>query len=513
MKVIFRTDASPGIGHGHVMRCLTLASALRERGAEVSFVCRNHDGHLCDLIEERGFVVSRLPAPKAGLQAEDAPAHAAWLGSSEQEDAEQTHAVIEASGANPHWLVVDHYSIGRRWESALRASAERIMVIDDLADRLHDCDLLLNQNLVAEMHTRYADKVPAECRMLLGPEYALLQPIYAELHDRMPPREGPIRRILIFFGGTDCDNLIGRALAAFLRLNRSDIDVDVVISDGCWHAEAIRRQAAGHANVQVYGGLPSLAPLMARADLALGAGGATSWERLCLGLPTLVVTLAENQRSIADELSQRGLIRWLGHKDEVNESAVSAALGTLIQQGLDEDWSLRCLAAVDSKGADRVCAALTVVASTPLRARYARPEDEALLLEWANDPTTRQNSFSSELITSATHRNWFRNRLRALAYCYLYIVETEGGVPVGQVRFDREGPTWGIDYALAPQFRGRRLGSPLLEAALSKLREAEPGALVVGKVKQDNGASCRVFESLGFDAQTNGEWMEYRSVL
>ncbi len=352
--MIVRTDASTTIGHGHVMRCLTLASALRERGAEVSFVCRNHDGHLCDLIEERGFVVSRLPAPKAGLQAEDAPAYVAWLGSSEQEDAEQTHAVIEASGAKPHWLVVDHYAIGRRWESALRTSAERIMVIDDLADRLHDCDLLLDQNLVAQMHTRYADKVPAGCRMLLGPEYALLQPIYTELHDRMPPREGPIRRILIFFGGTDCDNLTGRTLAAFLRLNRPDIDVDVVITASGPHAAAIRQQVAGHANIHVHSSLPTLAPLIAKADLAVGAGGATSWERLCLGLPSVVVTLAENQKPVAHELHRLELVYLLGHKDKVTDASIETLLRKLTSRSLEPAWSRNCKDIVNGGGIDRV---------------------------------------------------------------------------------------------------------------------------------------------------------------
>ena len=484
--MIFRTDASTGIGHGHVMRCLTLASALRERGAEVSFVCRNHDGHLCDLIEERGFVVSRLPVPKAGLQAEDAPAHAAWLGSSEQEDAEQTHAVIEASGAKPHWLVVDHYAIGRRWESALRTSAERIMVIDDLADRLHDCDLLLDQNLVAQMHTRYADKVPVGCHMLLGPEYALLQPIYTELHDRMPPREGPIRRILIFFGGTDCDNLTGRTLAAFLRLNRPDIDVDVIITASYPHAAAIRQQVAGHANIHVHSSLPTLAPLIAKANLAVGAGGATSWERLCLGLPTLVVTLAENQRSIADGLSQRGLIRWLGHGHEVSESTITRALGQVIDEGLDRTWSLRCLEAVDANGVNRVCAALTITATTSMHVRPARPDDEALSLEWANDPMSRWVRRSPKRITASTHRTWFYNRLQDVDNCCLYIVETTDGVVLGGVGLERQGDAWEIHDAVASVSRGRGLGRAVLEAALLQWRSDMHGALTFAQAKDRN---------------------------
>ena len=310
LQIVFRTDASPTIGTGHVMRCLTLAGALVEKGAEVSFICREHAGHLCDLIEAQGFRVYRLPAPDSDFEAGRTPAHAAWLGATWQEDAGQTGAVIKTLGARPDWLVVDHYALDSRWERALRPLVGRIFVIDDIADRDHDCDLLLDQNLFADMQTRYADKVPADCRLLLGPEYALLQPIYAELHDRIPPREGPIRRILISFGGADRDNLTGRALVAFLGLNRPDIDVDVVISGSSPYASEIRALVAGRTNIHLHSNLPTLAPLMTRADLAIGAAGITSWERLCLGLPALVVTLAENQRPFAEELQPLWLVRW-----------------------------------------------------------------------------------------------------------------------------------------------------------------------------------------------------------
>jgi UDP-2,4-diacetamido-2,4,6-trideoxy-beta-L-altropyranose hydrolase len=497
------------------MRCLTLANALRERGAAVLFVCREHEGHLCDLLEKAGHTVSRLPAPNGGTQTGDPHDYAAWLGASWREDAEQTRAAIDPSEPKPDWLVVDHYAIDHRWETVLRTSVRRIMVIDDLADRVHDCDLLLDQNLVAQMRSRYADKVSAVCGMLLGPEFALLQPIYAELHDRIRLRKGPIRRILIFFGGADSHNLTGRTLAAFSQLNRPDTEVDVVISASSPYAGVIRQQVAGYSNIRLHSDLPTLAPLMTNADLAIGAGGATSWERLCLGLPSLIVTVAENQHSIADELSRRDLIHWLGHQDAVDQTAIAEGLGELIQQGLDENWSRRCLAVVDGKGIKRVCAALTVTATTPLRVRHAKLEDEALLLAWANDPTTRRNAFSPEPITAETHRNWLRARLSNLESCHLYLVETEESVPVGQVRFDRADETWRVDYALAPQFRGRGLGRPLLETALLKLREDEPGALVLGQVKGNNQSSRQVFESLGFDMRTNiqEEMVEYRRVL
>src|SRR5689334_18687173 len=171
MKTAFRVDASIHIGTGHVMRCLTLANALREQGAAVLFVCREHEGHLCDLLERDGHAVRRLPVPRVGIQTRDAADHAWWLGASWQEDAEQTRAAIDSLGAKPDWLIVDHYAVDHQWDATLRKSVGRIMVIDDFADRVHDCDLLLDQNLVAQMHSRYAGKVPAACGMLVGPQY------------------------------------------------------------------------------------------------------------------------------------------------------------------------------------------------------------------------------------------------------------------------------------------------------------------------------------------------------
>jgi UDP-2,4-diacetamido-2,4,6-trideoxy-beta-L-altropyranose hydrolase len=502
-NVVIRTDASLTIGHGHVMRCLTLAEALHKHHIMVSFVCREHDGHLCNLIEKRGFPVSRLAAPKTGSQSEETPAHTAWLGASWGEDARQTSAAIASSGKKPDWLVVDHYALDSRWEGTMRTAASRIMVIDDFADRVHDCDLLLDQNLVAQMHTRYVGKVQAGCSLLLGPEYALLPPIYAELHNRISPRKGPVRRIFIFFGGADSDNVTGRTITAFLQLNRSDIEVDVVIAPSSPHAEAIRRQVAGKGNIHLHSDLPALAPLIAQADLAIGAGGATSWERLCLGLPSLVVTLADNQRPIADELNRRDLIRWLGHQDAVDQMTIAQVLGELTQQGLVRGWSRRCLAAVDGNGVKRVCAALTVTATTPLRVRHAKLEDEALLLAWANDPVTRRNGFSPESIQAATHKIWFSDRLRNRDGCRLYIIETSEGISLGQVRFERHNESWEVHYALAPVFRARGLGRPLLEAALLKLRAEKSCTSVFGRVKSDNHSSRKIFESLGFEVQLN----------
>ena len=470
------------------------------------FVCREHKGHLCDLVQHRGFRVGRLPLCStfaARSTAGGSPdSRASLLGASWEADWQQTCALIGTySVSRPSWLVVDHYAIDHRWESASRESAERIMAVDDLADRVHDCDVLLDQNLVADMGERYASKGPDHCRILSGPRFALLQSEYAGMRQCLSPRRGAVRSVLISFGGTDSENLTGRCLSAFLSLRRSQIRADVVITSFFPHADSVLRLAEGHENVRVHRDLPTLACLIAAADLGVGAGGGTSWERLCLGLPSLVITSAENQSATAEEQHRLGLIRWLGHASAVDEGIVAHELERLFNVGLEEAWRLRCLRAVDGRGAFRTTAAMLVGPSTALRVRHAQLDDEALLLEWANDPRTRRNGFSADPIPAEDHRRWLSNRLLNVDGCRLYIVETTAGVPVGPVRFERLGGDWEVHYALAPEFRGRGLGKTHLNAALVQLRAELGSVMVCGRVKQDNRASQRVFVALGFQAR------------
>lgn len=361
MKVVVRADASSVIGSGHVMRCLTLANALRAAGGSVLFVCRAHDGNLGRLIEQRGHAVALLPQ---ALQDRVPPAekgYAAWLGASWQEDAAQTRAAITAARLRPDWLIADHYAIDKEWQQELRSLVDHVLVIDDLANRVHECSILLDQNLVANMGERYAGKVPAECRLMLGPQNALLQPEYAQLHRTVAPRRGPVRRIFVFFGGADIDNLTGRTLAAFLGVQRPDVELDVLISSTSPHAAGIDRQVAGMRNVRLHGALPTLAPLMAQADLAIGASGATNWERLCLGLPAIVVSLAENQVPVAACLHEQGLIHWIGHKDTVSETDIAAAIRRVLRMDSLESWSAQCSRVCAGRGTSAVLDAMTAV--------------------------------------------------------------------------------------------------------------------------------------------------------
>ncbi len=481
---------------GHLGRCLTLAHSLRAKGATVSFVCRAHPDDLSGVIETMGFGVRRLPFARAVVES-DGPRHAAWLGAPWEQDCRETAECLAAE--TPDWLIVDHYGVDFRWEHQLRRSATSLMVIDDLADRRHECDLLLDQNLVADAAARYRGKVPEGCGMLLGPHYALLDSRYGELHGRVVPRTRPVRRILVSFGVADHHHLAARTLAAFASLGRTDIEVDAVIPGPEAHAFALRTAAASLPGVRIQPTVPSLAPLMASADLAVGAAGVTSWERLCLGLPALVITLAANQRPNAEHLGQLDLIRWLGDAKDVSDELLAAELQEAIHAGVDRERVQRSLRLVDGKGVARVCALLTVTGSTPVEVRPASADDEGLLLEWANDPDTRRNAFSSAPIPDTTHAKWFRERLQRVENCRIYIVETADGTPLGQVRFDLREKNWEVDYGVAPLFRRRGLGRPVLRAAMSRLRAELPEARIRGVVKPNNQASQQVFRGLGFE--------------
>jgi len=486
MRVFIRTDASSRIGHGHVMRCLTLAERLAGDGASVTFICREHHGHLIDLIERKGFPVARLPHPGPG---DSLTGYAAWLGVSQQEDALQTAQVV--SGEVSDWIVVDHYALDADWETPIRQLGGKLLAIDDLANRHHNCDVLLDQNLVAEIEHRYDQLISLETIRLLGPQYALLQSDYAVLAANRVAGGIAKPRILIFMGGADRGTTL-KAVQGLLQLNPKDTACDIVIADTHPDRAAIEDLVASCPLIQVHGSLPSLAPLMAKATLAVGAGGATSWERLCLGLRSVVVILADNQRAIAEELARRNLVTIAGEAATVASDDFRHTLDKELHGGTPR----LPMDIVDGRGADRVAAVMSVDSRTVPVLRAATAADENLLLKWANDPVVRSNAFDSRPITSQEHREFFTARLADTEHCLFLIANTECGMPLGQVRFDRRDDVWVIDYSVAPQFRGRGMGKAILEGAIKLMH---PGATVVGEVLADNLASHRVFRSLGFE--------------
>jgi UDP-2,4-diacetamido-2,4,6-trideoxy-beta-L-altropyranose hydrolase len=268
------------------------------------------------LISSKGFEVFRLgfeqepgteSLPDAGKHSGDnPPAHSSWLGVSQDIDIRQTLKVLQAN-APWDWLIVDHYSLDYRWESAMRKVVGKIMAIDDLADRKHDCDLLLDQNYFQETDIRYKDLLPERCDRLLGPKYAMLRPEFREARNFCRMRGNGVARVLVYFGGNDPDNLTGMALSALNSPELKHLLVDVVIGTSNSHQGKLETLADQRVGTRLHIQPECFTELMIRADLCIGAGGTTTWERLCLGLPSLVVTVAENQEAYNIELNRDGL--------------------------------------------------------------------------------------------------------------------------------------------------------------------------------------------------------------
>ncbi|MFO0795676.1 MAG: UDP-2,4-diacetamido-2,4,6-trideoxy-beta-L-altropyranose hydrolase [Candidatus Brocadiaceae bacterium] len=354
--VYFRVDSSIKMGTGHLMRCLTLAEALREKKATVSFICRELLGNICDFIEKQGFKTYRLPFIQAQhTNDKQSSEHTRWLGISWEEDAEQTEAIMVKEGKAIDWLIIDHYALDKRWESFLRPFVKKIMVIDDLADRPHDCDLLLDQNLYENIEIRYNDMVPNHCQKLLGPKYALLRPEFKEARKNLKQRDGMVKRILVFFGGSDPTNETTKALEAIHLLNLSDITIDVVVGVANPHKEQIKQLCATMPKISFYCQVDNIAQLMANADLAIGAGGTVTWERCCLGLPSLVIAIAENQIDIIENLAQHGSIINLGWYVRIKESDISASVENILENpNRIRQMRLKGMRLVDADGTNRV---------------------------------------------------------------------------------------------------------------------------------------------------------------
>lgn len=317
MKILIRVDASEMIGSGHVMRCITLANALQKTGLFVDFICRAHPGNLISYIEEQGFTVLSLPLNSSSKRVDS---YSEWLGCTETEDAQACAAEIKEEY---QLLVVDHYALGMVYTSLMRKYISQIMVIDDLANRVHDCDLLLDQNLFPSAQERYQNLLPSHTLSLIGPRFALLRDEFSdcEVLD-IAEREN----LLVFYGGSDPHGLTLKTLEALRHLDYLNFKSDIVVGESFSDMAKLNTLVESMSNVTVHVQCRNVAQLMCQSKLMLGAGGATHWERCITGLPGLLVTVAENQLATTKYLDQLGAVKWLGNAEELSSKDIEEQL-------------------------------------------------------------------------------------------------------------------------------------------------------------------------------------------
>ena len=509
-RVAFRVDASLEIGIGHVMRCLTLGDALREKGAECLFIHRAQIGNMAETIRARGYAVRALPAPAAEGGLEDSTEYARWLSVPAAQDAKETREVLGEE--RPDWLVVDHYALDAAWEKELRPVVGSIAALDDLADRPHDCDLLLDQNYFPQAQARYSEVVPQAATRLCGPRYALLRPEYAQARRLIGPRHGPVRRVLVFYGGTDPENETARALRVLGRPEFGDIAVDVVIGANNPHQETLRQQAEQRPGTMVHGPREHLVDLQIEADLAVGAGGTTTWERCALGLPSIVAAVAENQEPFNQCLADDGAICYLGHRKALSDETLAQA----VQEAIDDPEMLaaqaeRAWRVTDGLGALRMADAMNPTPRELLTLRAAERADKALYFEWANDPETRRQAHNPDPIPWSDHDAWFDQRL-ADPSVHLWVLQTPEGLPVGQVRVEPEGNDAILSYSIDPAFRSRGWGTQVLHLAVKEWRASASAEtnFLIAETLAGNEASRRALKRAGFREESRIEAGGYR---
>lgn len=313
MKVVIRVDAAVRIGTGHVMRCLTLAHALKQYDCQVYFICRLHEGHLFNTIEQQGFEVYLLELTNHNAIVntnELTLTHAEWLGATQKQDADACRPFLIA--IQPDWLIVDHYAIDHVWQSSLSDCYRRLMVIDDLNDRSHLADLLLNQNF-GVTDNDYHGRVKSVCKLLTGASYALLRPEFSILRDKSLARRNrpQLKNLLITLGGSDPDNITGQLLKTLKSVPLiDDLYLRIIMGANAVHLTKVVQEATTlPCKTDVLVNINNMAEVMVQADLAIGAAGATTWERCCLGLPTIQLVIAFNQRRVAEELARAGLVK------------------------------------------------------------------------------------------------------------------------------------------------------------------------------------------------------------
>lgn len=325
-RVVFRVDAMPHMGVGHLSRCLALGHELKKHNFEIFFVCQEGVGTAKLLVEREGFTLICLPVSVSPANARDSKQ---WLGHSIQEDAEGTREILQSLGGT-HWLVVDHYSLDRSWENQLRPLCHRIMVIDDSANRKHDCDVFLNQNI--GVNASNFDQEVNNCRKLLGPKWALLRHEFASIRANLRRRTGQINRVLISFGGSDptCETI--KTIDAMKTIECASLRYDVVVGMLNPHHSEIEALCQTLPGARYHYQTEEIAYLMAQSDIAFGAAGTSALERLAVGLPTVVVAVADNQLAIMEELQSRGLALSLGSASSTTSEDYAGALESCLQE-------------------------------------------------------------------------------------------------------------------------------------------------------------------------------------
>ena len=499
MKVAFRVDASLNMGTGHVMRCLTLAQVLKENGANVEFICRKHEGNLIVKIRSSGFVVHELKVFEE-TEVDTKLAHSHWLGATQQQDADDCIEILKAEKSD--WLIVDHYALDEEWQKKLKPYYEKLMVIDDLADRKHQCDILLDQTF-GRQKKDYSALTPEDCKLLLGSQYALLRPEFAKWRAySLKRRNNPkFKRLLVNMGGVDVDNITESVLDELKICNLpSDLKITVVMGGLAPHIESVKSKAITLPyKTEVKVDVGNMAEIMANSDIAIGAAGSTTWERCCLGLPTIQIVTAKNQQFSAETLARQNIVKLAKKIKEATYPLESASKWM-------KDISSSALEVCDGMGSYKVfnkmtdCKIMLKKFGEIDLYNYVNlnENDKALVLSMRNHPEIKKWMHNQDNIPDTTHYEFIESLESQIDQRY-FLVKRKNSI-IGSINFSEINFENSVDFGIYTNpFLQIKGAGRLLESAASEYAFIELGVKKIKlEVYSDNEKAINFYKKCDF---------------
>ena len=482
MNLYIRADADGKIGAGHVMRCIALAQGWQYQGGTVTFISHCESNAIKDRILQEGFQFIAIDNPHP-----------------HPDDLSRTLKFLkQPSDVNLHpseaWLVLDGYHFTPAYQKAIREAGIHLLVIDDMNHlSCYHADILLNQNIYAPELKYHCDD---DTTLLLGTRYVLLRKEflkYGNFNHQIPERA---RNILVTLGGADPDNVTLKVIEALKLLGDQDIEVKIVIGPANSHRETLSRSlSATNLEAEFLPDPPNMPELMAWADMAISAGGSTCWELAFMGLPSLIVLLAENQGALVDHTVRQQAAVSLGWHDRLADEQLCHKVKLLIHgQALRKTISVNASPLIDGQGAFRVTKVMT---GRLITMRQVTQDDCDLIWQWSNENETRKASYSNESISWDEHVRWFKEKLGDANHVF-FIALNERGKPVGQIRYAINDNKATVSVSIAPKSRSLGYGSELLTVAAKKLFDETEVDEILAYIKEGNTVSLKAFQKAGF---------------
>lgn len=492
MNVLFRCDASKNIGSGHVMRCLTLANEMKSRNWDCAFITTKDSG---PFLNDRDFQLFFIQ----GKSFED----------------EINNILSTAKTYQADWIIFDHYDRDEEVESIVRSAGFRIAVIDDLADRKHDCDVLIDQTY-RRSKDDYSGLIPYETKQLIGADYTLIAPQFSQLRTQALEKRSKtatVENILVSLGSTNYKNCTGFVLQALREYKSSKLNIDVVLGAAAENVPLIKKlikdtnENSIH-NAKFHQNISNMNELMLKADVAIGAGGTTSWERCCLGLPTIMIEIADNQTFLTKKLEDNKAIINLGRLENLTSQILNSELKKLIfSNDTLKALSKNAFSVCDGRGRDRILPELLREMKTKndkeVRLRFLRMEDADQLLCWQSAPGLREYSRNPEVPTREEHEEWMACSInKTNRYPYIITVDEK---PAGIIRLDKldNENLFEISILVDPGFQG--IG--LAKAAHNLMIQMHGNIKILAEIHPENRPSLKLFKSLGYKKQGEREYI------